>query len=312
MERVVIALGGNALQQKGDEATGENQYRRVTQAVDAMMPIIQQCGQVVITHGNGPQVGRVMLQNEAAKEITPPLGMDLCGAAVQGMIGYHLQNAIEAGLLRGGKPRPVCTVVSQVEVSPEDPAFLAPDKPIGPFYTRQEAERLAEEKGWSVKEDSGRGWRRMVASPQPKAALEADCIKMLLKAGAIVIALGGGGIPVLKKDGRYIGADAVIDKDRASSMLASEIEADTLIILTAVESAFVGYGTPRARAIGRTNAAELREYMSRGEFAAGSMLPKIEAAVRFAESKSGRRAIITNDANIGRAVRGEAGTVIEG
>lgn len=293
-ESLVVALGGNALQQAGLPADAENQLRVVRETARQLLEIIRSGKRLAIVHGNGPQVGRIMLQNEAAAALTPAMPFDVCGAMSQGMIGYHIQQALGDDMARAGlKTRPV-TLVSQVEVSPEDPAFSHPTKPVGPFYSKAEAERIAAEKGFVFKEDAGRGWRRVVASPLPLALVELPQVLSLMDNGYVPIAAGGGGIPVIRTgDGGLEGIAAVIDKDLAAWRLAEGLHADTLLILTEVENASLNYGKPDQSPIRRVHAPQMRAWLKEGHFAAGSMGPKVDAALRFVEGNPGRRAIIT-------------------
>jgi carbamate kinase len=311
MSRVVIALGGNALQDVNLPPTAEAQLHVIRQTAKHIVDIIQQGYDVTLTHGNGPQIGRIVLQNEAAQEITPSLPFDVCGAMSQGMIGYLLQLAVGDELwLRKMEPR-VVTIVTQVVVDPADPAFAHPTKPIGAFRTRQEAEILQREKGYLMVEDAGRGYRRVVPSPKPVKIIEIDIIRDLLKIGLIVITVGGGGIPVIEEpDGTLSGIAAVIDKDLAAVKLAQEIDAHTLLILTSVCGVALHFGTPQERFLERMTAGEARQYMAEGHFAPGSMQPKIEAAIQFVESGPGRTTIVADLAQAVEALKGRAGTWI--
>jgi carbamate kinase len=314
MSRVVIALGGNALQDVNLPATAEAQLQVIRQTAKYIVDIIQQGYDVTLTHGNGPQIGRIVLQNEAAEEITPSLPFDVCGAMSQGMIGYLLQLAVGDELwLRKMEPR-VVTIVTQVVVDLADPAFHHPTKPIGAFYTREEAELLQRKKEYMMVEDAGRGYRRVVPSPKPVKIIEIDIIRDLLKIGLIVITVGGGGVPVIEEeDGTLSGVAAVIDKDLAAVKLAEEIDADTLLILTSVRGVALHYRTPQERFLERMTAQEARQYMAEGHFAAGSMQPKIEAAVHFCESRPGRKTIVAELSQAVHALEGKAGTwIMEG
>jgi carbamate kinase len=273
--------------------------------------IIQAGYEVTLTHGNGPQIGRIVLQNEAAQEITPSLPFDVCGAMSQGMIGYLLQLAVGDELwLRKMDPR-VVTIVTQVVVDPTDPAFQHPTKPIGAFHTREEAEILQREHGYRMAEDAGRGYRRVVASPKPVKIIEIDIIRDLVKIGLIVITVGGGGVPVIEEaDGTLSGIAAVIDKDLAAVKLAQEIGAETLLILTSVRGVAIHYRTPQERFLDRMTAEEARQYKAEGHFAPGSMQPKIEAAIQFVESRPGRRTIVAELSQAVQALEGKAGTWI--
>jgi carbamate kinase len=311
MKRVVIALGGNALQDSSMPPTAEAQLQVIRETAKHLVDIVENGYAVTLTHGNGPQIGRIVLQNEAAEMITPGLPFDVCGAMSQGMIGYLLQLAVGDELwLRKMDPR-VVTIVTQVVVDRDDPAFRHPTKPIGKFYTREEAERIQREKGYSMIEDSGRGYRRVVASPRPVKIIEIDIIRDLLNLGEIVITVGGGGIPVVEEaDGTLAGVSAVIDKDLAAEKLAEDIRADILLILTSVEQVALDYGTPMQRNLDTMTISEAKRHISNAHFAPGSMLPKVEAAVQFVGSGSGRKAIIAALPQAVEALEGRAGTRI--
>ena len=291
MKRIVIALGGNALQEAGKPATAESQLEVVEKTSEYIADIIESGYDVVLAHGNGPQV--------------------VCGAMSQGYIGYHMQQGLEKVLRARKNGKRVVTVVTQVVVDKDDPKFKAPSKPIGPFYTEDEARKLEAEKGYTMKEDAGRGWRRVVASPMPVEIVELDAVKCLMNGGFIAITVGGGGIPVIKdENGNYIGTAAVIDKDLASERLAEDIDADALVILTAVEQVCINFGKPEQKSLATMTVEEARRYMAEGHFAPGSMLPKVEAAVKFVESKPGRKAIITSLDKAVEALEGKAGTTV--
>ncbi len=309
-EVLVIALGGNALQQGKGPADAESQLKVIHQTAEQLVKILEEGQQLAIVHGNGPQVGRIVLQNEAAANITPALPFDVCGALSQGMIGYHIQQALgEKMSALGLKSRPV-TLITQVVVDKGDKAFHNPTKPIGPFYTKEEAIRLQEEKGYAVREDSGRGFRRVVASPIPSDIVELDAVKALLKAGFVPVTAGGGGIPVIKTATGYGGVAAVIDKDLAAWRLAEGLDAKTLLILTEVENACLNYGKENQRPIQKITAGEMRAYFEAGHFAAGSMGPKVDAALRFVEGGKGRRAVITRLDLAIDGLKGNCGTEI--
>lgn len=309
-KRIVIALGGNALGKNLPE-----QMIAVKQTAKAIADLIQEGHQVVIAHGNGPQVG--MIQN-AMTELTRsdpekyiPCPLSVCVAMSQGYIGYDLQNALREELLDRGISKGVATVLTQVEVDPADPAFRTPTKPIGAFMTRDEASRLVQERGYKVVEDAGRGYRRVVASPRPVSIVEIESIRDMVEAGLVVVACGGGGIPVFRTEGHHLkGAAAVIDKDFAACTLAKQLDADCLVILTAVEKVAVNFGKPDQRWLDSLTPDEARRYMDEGQFAPGSMLPKAEAAVEFAESKPGRTALITLLEKAGDGLAGRTGTSI--
>ena len=311
MKKLVIALGGNALQAEGKPATAEAQLEVVEQTSEYIADIIQAGYDVVVAHGNGPQVGRIVLQNEYATPVSPAMPFDVCGAMSQGYIGYHIQQGLTKVLRRRGIKKEVATIVTQVLVDQNDPKFKSPSKPIGPFYSEEEAKKIAAEKGYSMKEDAGRGWRRVVASPMPVAIEELDAVKCLVNNGFITVTVGGGGIPVIRNDkGELEGTAAVIDKDLASEKLAEDLDADALVILTAVEKVSINFKKPDQKDLDTLSVAEAKQYIAEGHFAPGSMLPKIEAAVKFVESKPGRKAIITSLDKAAQALAGKAGTTL--
>lgn len=311
MKKLVIALGGNALQEAGKPATAQAQLEVVEKTSEYIADIVERGYEVIVAHGNGPQVGRIVIQNEAASAATPAMPFDVCGAMSQGMIGYHIQQGLSKVLRHRGINKNVVTVVTQVVVDKDDPKFKAPSKPIGPFYTEEEAKAIAEEKGYTMKEDAGRGWRRVVASPLPVEIVELDAVKTLNDAGFVVVTVGGGGIPVIRNEaGDLEGVAAVIDKDLASEKLARDMDADALVILTAVEKVSINFKKPDQKDLDRMSAAEAKQYIKEGHFAPGSMLPKIEAALNFVESKPGRIAIITSLDKAVDAIEGRAGTTI--
>ena len=311
MKNLVIALGGNALQEGKGPATAEAQLAVVERTSTFIADIIERGFRVVLAHGNGPQVGRIVLQNENSVGLTPAMPFDVCGAMSQGMIGYHMQQGLTKALRARGNNTGVATIVTQVVVDKNDPAFENPSKPIGPFYSEAEAKKLQADKGYSVKEDAGRGWRRVVASPKPVEIVELPEVQCLIDGGFVVITVGGGGIPVVRDDkGDLSGTAAVIDKDLASERLAEDVNADALLILTAVEQVCLNYGKADEKRLGKISVSETEEYIRQGHFAPGSMLPKIQAACKFAKSKSGRCAIITSLDKAVEALNGKAGTVI--
>lgn len=309
MKTVLIALGGNAILQANQTATYETQLQNIQTCCTIIANIVHKGYRVILTHGNGPQVGHILLQNEMAKDSVPMLPLHVCSAESQGFIGYMMQQSLLNELTRQGIERQVVCLVTSVEVSPDDDAFGRPTKPIGSFYSKEEAERLAAEKGWTVKEDSDRGWRRVVPSPHPRRIIGSKVMRELLDANHIVIAAGGGGIPVIRTaDGMLEGVDAVIDKDRTGSLLAKEIGADTFIMLTDVEHVFINFGEPEQQALGAVSIEDATRYLSAGQFGKGSMEPKMNAAVDFA--KSGGTAIIASLRNADLALEGKAGTRI--
>ncbi|MDI6819597.1 MAG: carbamate kinase [Candidatus Hodarchaeaceae archaeon] len=310
--RVVVALGGNAILQKGQKGTYEEQLANVRRTAEHMgKMILSGKYQVVITHGNGPQVGAILLQNDAGQRYgIPAMPMDVCGAESQGLIGYMIQQCLREVLVEGGRPDiPIATVVTQVIVSKDDPAFKNPTKPVGPFYSEEEAKKLAKERGWIVIDDAGRGWRRVVPSPDPKDIAEKEAIRQLLEAHVVPIASGGGGIPVIEKDGKLVGVEAVIDKDLAGEKLAEAVDADVLMMLTDVDGVAINYGKPGERWLRRVTVEDAKRYLQEGQFAVGSMEPKVRAAVRFMEW-GGKRAIIASLDHATDAIEGRAGAEI--
>ncbi|WP_371363658.1 Carbamate kinase 2 [Sporomusa rhizae] len=309
--KLVVALGGNALQADGKPATAEAQLCTVKATVTHLADLIASGHQIVIVHGNGPQVGRLVLQNEYAKPVTPPMPFDVCGAMSQGLIGYHIQQALQEELKRRHIDKPVATLLTQVVVDPQDAGFQNPTKPIGPFYTQEEAEALKKEQGYILVEDSGRGYRRVVASPEPKRIVELATIQELVGHEQIVITVGGGGIPVVETENHTLaGVAAVIDKDLAAERLAEDLGADGLIILTAVEKVSLHYGKPEQQDLNQITVQEAERYITDGQFAAGSMLPKVRAGVKFVTSQPGRMAIITSLEKANEALTGKSGTRI--
>ena len=309
-KKIVVALGGNAL--------GSNLVEQMISVSDAVKPIadlIEEGYEVVVTHGNGPQVGVIQdamtLLSRENPEKHPHFPLSVCTAMSQGYIGYDITNKLREELLDRGLAGNVACVLTQVEVDPQDPAFRHPTKPIGPFLTKEEADKKAMEKRHVFIEDSGRGYRRVVASPEPISIIEIDTIRALADAGYVVIGAGGGGIPIFKTENHHLqGAPAVIDKDRASELLAEQLDADFLIILTAVENAAINYGKPDEQKLGEISVEEAKKYIAEGQFAPGSMLPKVEAAVKFAESKPGRTALITLLEKAKDGINGKTGTRI--
>ena len=308
--KIVAALGGNALQSGRAEPTAEAQLAVVQETCERLADLAEMGCELVVVHGNGPQVGRILLASEAAKDVTPAMPFDVCGAMSQGYIGYHLQQSLGRALKERGIDTPVVTLLTQMVVDADDPGFKSPTKPIGPFYSEQEAQALAAEKGYTMQEDAGRGWRRVVASPIPAEIVELDSIKELI-GSAVVITCGGGGIPVLRReDGALEGVAAVIDKDFAAELLAESIDADMLLILTEVERVALNFNKPDQKELSSLTLAEAERYCAEGQFAPGSMLPKVRAAMRFAAAYPGRRAVITSLAKAAEALNGETGTVI--
>jgi len=309
MSTIVIALGGNAILQPGQAGTAAEQAANIRTTCLQIAGMIAAGHQVVVTHGNGPQVGNLLIQQEEASAVVPPMPMDVCGAQSQGMLGYWMQNQLDNLLRERGIVRPVVTVVTQVLVDREDPGFKNPTKPVGPFYTPARAERNMQEKGWVMKEDAGRGWRRVVASPNPIAIWEKDAIRALINAGATVICSGGGGVPVYLDGGKLVGCEAVIDKDLAGQRLAADVDADLFCILTDVPKVCLNYKQPNQVMLDRVTVGEMRTYIKEGHFKPGSMGPKVEAILRFVEA-TGRWGVISSLEYATAAVEGKAGTVI--
>jgi carbamate kinase len=309
--RIVVALGGNALQEANAPATAESQLAVIKKTCGYIAEMEKADYETIIVHGNGPQVGRILLASETAKDITPSMPFDVCGAMSQGYIGYHIQQGLKEALHKLNKDYiSVVTLVTQMVVSEDDPGFKNPTKPIGPFYSPCEADRLMAEKGWAMKEDAGRGWRRLIASPVPTEIIELETIKKLWDT-TVIITCGGGGIPVIRReDGSLQGVAAVIDKDFAAGLLAEGIGADVLLILTGVEKVSLHYRTPGQVELNHLSVAQAEAYIEEGHFASGSMLPKIQAAVKFAKAGPGRRAIISSLDKAVDALEGRTGTCI--
>ena len=308
MKKIVVALGGNAILQAGQRGTASEQRSNVQQAAEQVAQMLLADYQIIMTHGNGPQVGNILLQNELGKASVPAMPLDICGAESQGLIGYMLQQALVNALAQKGLKRQFVTLVTQVIVDPHDAAFHNPSKPIGPFYTAAEAAALMQIQGYVMQEDKARGgWRRVVPSPKPVRTQEQAVIRSLVDSGVVVIAAGGGGVPVVERDGCLQGVEAVIDKDLASQRLANDIDADILLILTDVEAVALHWGTARQQLVTELTVAEARSYQDAGHFQAGSMGPKVEAACRFVES-GGEMAIVTSLEKACLALQGHFGT----
>ena len=307
----VIALGGNAILKPGQRGTFDEQMLNVETTCHQLAQMVESGKyKIIITHGNGPQVGNILLQNETAKDIAAPMPLYICGAESQGLIGYMMQQTLHNLLVdkgRGGIP--IATVVTQVVVDKKDQAFQNPTKPVGPFYSEEEAKRLQSEKGYHVKEDAGRGWRRVVPSPDPIEIFEKEAVRQLVDARSIVIASGGGGIPVLKAGEKLVGVDAVIDKDLAGERLAVDVEAKIFLILTDVEQVKLHYKTSEEKGLSHISLEEAKRYHAEGHFVKGSMEPKVRAAIRFIEA-GGERAVITSLDKAVDALDGKAGTTI--
>ncbi|SKA80025.1 carbamate kinase [Caloramator quimbayensis] len=314
MARIVVALGGNALQANPKDISAEAQLETCHATSKAIVDLIEDGHEVIIAHGNGPQVGQIVATYEAANSIDeakPVMPFPECGAMSQGYIGYHLQQAIRQEMRIRGLNKQIAAVVTQVVVDKDDPGFKNPTKPVGSFFTEEQAKKLIAEKGYVMKEDAGRGWRRVVASPMPKAVVEEGIVRTLVEAGHVVITVGGGGVPVIEKeDGSLEGVPAVIDKDLASEKIAELLDADELVILTAVEQVAINFNKPDQKNLLTMTVEEAESYMKEGHFAPGSMLPKVKAAVMFAQSKKGRKAVITSLEKAREALKGKTGTVV--
>ena len=305
---VVVALGGNAILQPGQVGTFEEQLFNIDGAMRRIAQLVEDGWRVVLTHGNGPQVGNLLIQNALAARTVAPMPMDVCGAMSQGQIGYMAAQTLANHLRKRRLSVPVVTIVTQVAVDPRDKAFAGPSKPVGPFYSEAEAKKMMLEEGLAMREDAGRGWRRVVPSPEPVEIVELEAVRDLSVAGALVVCSGGGGVPVVRSRGALSGIDAVIDKDLAAALLARELSADALLILTDVPRAYVHYGTPQQEALSRVTASQMRAYAADGHFKAGSMGPKVEACLRFVDA--GGESVIASLTEVGPAMAGKAGTHI--
>ncbi|MBI1912445.1 MAG: carbamate kinase [Deltaproteobacteria bacterium] len=310
-EKIIISLGGNAIVRRGEKGTIEEQFENARIACGYIANLVKAGHSIIITHGNGPIVGNIVIQNETAKNITPPMPLYICDADSEGGIGFVIQQSLYNRLHKTHNIKDVITVVTQVVVDASDPAFKQPAKPVGPFYSKEEAKTLISEKGWIMAEDSNRGYRRVVPSPKPKRVVEADAIGRLAAQGIIVIAAGGGGVPVIEIDeeGTLAGIDAVIDKDLATSLLARQVKAERFINLTQIDRVYLNFGKPDQTGLSELSVEDARKYMNAGQFAAGSMGPKIEAAIEFLEG-GGKEVIITTPELIEEAMQGRAGTRI--
>jgi len=308
-KRTVVAIGGNAITRPGQVGTIPEQYANAGETCRDLLPLIEEGYDLVLTHGNGPQIGNILLRVELSQHQVYPLPLDVCVSDSQGGMGYMLQQVMQNVLGEKGLAKPVATMLTQVVVDRQDPAFHAPGKPIGPFYSAERARQLTAEKGWKLIEDAGRGFRRVVPSPRPLEIVEIEVIRRLVEAGVLVVTAGGGGIPVARENGKLRGVEAVIDKDLTSALVAGLIGAELFIIGTSVDRVYLDYHQPSQRPLDRLIAAEAERYLSEGQFPPGSMGPKIEAAILYL-SHGGGEVIITDIASIGRAVRGETGTRI--
>ncbi|MBE6034454.1 MAG: carbamate kinase [Clostridiales bacterium] len=308
--KLVIALGGNALQSGKGPATAEAQLEVVRKTCEHIAEISCKGYEIAVVHGNGPQVGRILQASETAKDVTPVMPFDVCGAMSQGYIGYHIQQCLKYALNLRNKNIPVVTLATQMIVDEADPAFQKPSKPIGQFYNEEEAKQLEQEKGYIMKEDAGRGWRRVVPSPLPKKIVEIDAVKKLWDS-TIVVTCGGGGIPVIEKEtGILEGVAAVIDKDFAAELLAEQVDADCLMILTEVEKVAINFNTPQQENLDSMNLEQAAKHIEEGQFAPGSMLPKVQAAMKFVRANPSKKAIITSLDKSLEALDGKTGTAI--
>jgi carbamate kinase len=309
-KKVLVALGGNAILKNKEKGTAEEQFENVRETCKILVELFLEGYRIAITHGNGPQVGDIILKNDLAKNVLPPMPTDVCGAQSQGMLGYMLQQSMRNELKSAGLDIPVTTVLTQTLVDKDDPAFENPTKPVGPFYTAMEASNLRKEKGWTIIDDSGRGYRRVVPSPNPIALIESEAIKNLFDNEVVVIASGGGGVPVITdKNGMLKGVEAVIDKDLAAAIFARLIGAEILLILTDVKKVALNYGRPNQKDLDDTTIEDAKKYLAEGHFPAGSMGPKVQSAILFIES-GGDKAIITSIELAKSALYGKAGTTI--
>ena len=310
-KKIVIALGGNAIHNKGEKGTYEEQLLNVRGMAENLLDILSNENyDIVIVHGNGPQVGNLLIQNDAAGHFIPAMPMFLCGAMTQGQIGHFIQRSVIELFRKNNIKRDITTVITHVEVDKNDPAFQKPTKPVGPFYTKEEAEKLAAETGYNFQEDAGRGHRRFVASPNPKSVVELEAIKKIMESGIIVVASGGGGIPVIRENGDMEGVNAVIDKDRTASLMCDLLDADMFIVLTGSERVALFYKTDKEKLLDILNVNDALNYLSRDFFDKGSMGPKIEAAANFVVKKPHRKALITHPAFLKDALQYKNGTWI--
>ncbi|MCI7240727.1 MAG: carbamate kinase [Aerococcus suis] len=307
--KIVVALGGNAI--LSDNPTAQAQKDALKQTAEFLVKLIQNGDELIITHGNGPQVGNLLLQNIAAdSEKNPAFELDSLVAMTEGSIGYWLQNAMQNALDELGIDKSVASVVTQVIVDKDDPAFTNLSKPIGPFYSEEEAKAEMEKSDATFVEDAGRGWRKVVASPKPVAIKELEVIRTLVESGHVVVAGGGGGVPVIEEDGKLKGVEAVIDKDFASQKLAADLDADMFIVLTGVDYVYVNFNKPNQERLEKVSIEDMKKYIDEDQFAPGSMLPKVEATIKFAEEKPGSEAVITSLENLEQLIESNAGTII--
>ena len=305
----VIAVGGNSLIRSKDRSSFADQLATTADTCRSIADVVETGHDVVVTHGNGPQVGFILIRSHLARNRLPEVPFDACNAQTQAEIGYMIQQSLGNEFKRRGIRKPVVTIVTQVVVDAADPAFSSPSKPVGPFYTKGEAAKLEKDLGWAMREDAGRGFRRLVPSPRPVEVIEKPEVECLLRSGAVVVACGGGGIPVIRQNGALSGVAAVIDKDLASSLLAGEIGAERLVISTAVPQVYVNYGRTNQQALESVSTRDLKEHLAAGQFPSGSMGPKIEAALDFLQ-RGGREVVITDPDHLAAAMAGKAGTHI--
>lgn len=306
---MLISLGGNAILKHTEKGTAKEQFENIRKTSEYIVEMILEDYHIALTHGNGPQVGDILLAYDCARDTLPPMPLDVCGAQSQGMIGYMFQQSLKNILKEHQIDKSVVTLLTQTLVHPEDPQLTNPSKPIGPFYTAMEAAKLREEKNWTIENDSGRGFRRLVPSPIPLGFVDERCIKTLYEAGDLVIASGGGGIPVIQKEGRLHGIEAVIDKDHAASLMATLVDAEILLILTDVEKIALNYGTSQEKDLDYINRSQAIQYLHDGHFPAGSMGPKVESAIKFLEN-GGKKVVVTSLESAMQALEGNTGTTI--
>ena len=309
--KVLVSLGGNAILQHGQKGTADEQAANVAKTAKHLAHLLRAGHRIAITHGNGPQVGNILLQNEIARDTLPPMPLDVCGAQSQGMIGYMLERALRSELAASGADLSITALITQTLVDPDDPAFKNPTKPVGPFYTEDETSELKRLRGWQLVSDSGRGYRRVVPSPKPLDILEKQRIVSLFQDGTVVIGAGGGGVPVIRgKGGIYKGVEAVLDKDRTAALLAKILGVETLLILTDVEKIFINFGKPNQKAIDRMTVQDCAKYMSEGQFPSGSMGPKVESAISFLSDSKSNKVVVASLEKAEEALNGKAGTTI--
>lgn len=309
IRKMLVSLGGNAILKHTEKGTAKEQFENVRKTSQYIVDLISEGYHIALTHGNGPQVGDILLAYDCAKNFLPPMPLDVCGAQSQGMIGYMFQLSLKNILNEKQIDRKVVTILTQTLIDPEDPQLENPSKPIGPFYTALEATKLRKEKNWTIEDDSGRGFRRLVSSPKPMGFVESESIKTLFDSGDLVISSGGGGIPVIQKNGVLTGVECVIDKDYAASLLATLIGVEVLLILTDVDKIALNYGAPHQKDLDRINISQANQYLKEGHFPMGSMGPKVRSAVNFLEN-GGEKVVVTSLENAMNALNGKAGTVI--